>query len=259
MNSPFPGTDPYLERYWPAVHTQLVASAARMLNLSLPPDLVARPEERLAVTSPTDFEPVRTIVADAAVLERSTVFSGGSTAIVAPFELVAEFEAVTERYIKILAEGDRLITVIEFVSPANKTGEGLEKYLKKRNELLDGNVHVVEIDLVRRGNWRELLKPHDCPADAVAEYRGVIRLAGQRNTARLFPWSLRTALPPIPIPLRMKDAPLNLDIQQLLKELYSGDRYGSTIDYSIPPRPPLAPETDEWASLLLREHGISRS
>ena len=42
--------------------------------------------------------------------------------------------------------------MIELLSPANKTpGPDREQYLAKRMELLNGPVHLVEIDLLRGG------------------------------------------------------------------------------------------------------------
>jgi hypothetical protein len=250
--------DPYLERYWPSVHTQLVASATRTLNRVLPEELVARPEERLAIATEDDLENVRTLVADSSISERSPRNEAALNSLTAPFTLVLDFEPGTERYIKILARGDRLITVIEFLSPSNKTSEGLEQYIHKRNELLDAGVHVVEIDLVRKGNWRELLEPHICPAEAVAEYRAVIRLGERRGVSYVYPWPIRQPLKPIPIPLRPSDAEIMLDVQQLLNDVYVEDRYGKTIDYSKPPRPPLSAETVGWAGELLKARGIIR-
>ena len=51
MPSPFPGMDPYLEPHWPGLHTQLASLATGQLNRQLPDDLVAQPEERLAIES----------------------------------------------------------------------------------------------------------------------------------------------------------------------------------------------------------------
>ena len=50
-------------------------------------------------------------------------------------------------------EGERLVTVIEVLSLANKTpGEkGRELYLEKQREVLGSPVHLVEIDLLRGG------------------------------------------------------------------------------------------------------------
>ncbi len=71
----------------------------------------------------------------------------GGLMLDAPYTLVAELDPVTERFIRILdADGERLITVIECLSPSNKSGEGLHEYRRKRTGLLDGGVHVVELD-----------------------------------------------------------------------------------------------------------------
>ena len=116
--------DLYLERYWSSVQTHLVVGATRVLNRSLPGDLVARPEERLEIASDDDREEPSTIIADSAVFGPGSERSSGSTAIVAPFKLVVDFVPHTERYIKILSQGEKLITVIEFLSPAKKSGGG---------------------------------------------------------------------------------------------------------------------------------------
>jgi len=97
MNSPFPGMDLYLERYWSSVQTHLVVGATRVLNRSLPGDLVARPEERLEIASDDDREEPSTIIADSAVFGPGSERSSGSTAIVAPFKLVVDFVPHTER------------------------------------------------------------------------------------------------------------------------------------------------------------------
>src|SRR5215212_5168647 len=131
MKSPFPGMDPYLERHWLDVHGSLVFGARDVLNRNLPDDLIARAEERIAVES-GGFEP-DVFAPDVRVLEavekvQDGVHSGTGDVALAPFRLVALIEPITERYIEILeATGERLITVIEFLSPTNKRGKGLKE------------------------------------------------------------------------------------------------------------------------------------
>ena len=48
--SPFPGMDPYLERFWRDVHHRLVTYSCDQLQSQLPPELRARMEERVFVT-----------------------------------------------------------------------------------------------------------------------------------------------------------------------------------------------------------------
>src|SRR5437016_2608855 len=49
MKSPFPGLDPYLEMHWGDVHAGLIIYTRDALLPGLPPDLVARVEERVFV------------------------------------------------------------------------------------------------------------------------------------------------------------------------------------------------------------------
>jgi len=257
-DSPFPGMDPYLERHWQPVHAQLVTGASRQLNRRLPPGLVARPEQRLGVEvdegGPTYIR--REVVPDARVFEPVPSDVGGTAVAVAPFKLVLDTEPAVERFVRILTvEGERLVTIIEFVSPTNKIGEGAEAFLAKRAEMLDGGVNWVEVDLVRRGNWRRLFAPYACPADAVSEYRAIVRLAAEPSAVYVYPFPLRVRLPPVPIPLRSGDARTELDVQRLVADTYVDDRYGETVDYTRDPDPPLPPADAAWADELLRAAG----
>ncbi len=173
--------DPYLERHWQAVHTQTVGGASRALNRQLPADLVARPEERLGIEAdeagPSHYR--RLVAPDTRAFEPQASAAARVGTFVAPFTLLLTSEPVTERFVRVLTVGDeRLITVIEFVSPGNKRGDGAEALLAQRDEMLDSGVNWVEVDLVRRGNWRRLLAPHVCPPEGVAAYRYTVRLGG---------------------------------------------------------------------------------
>ena len=258
-DSPFPGMDPYLELHWQPVHAQLVAGASRLLNRQLPSDLVARPEERLGVEvdegGPTYTS--RVVLPDARVFEPDPSESGSTSTMVAPFKLVLAGEPVAERFVRILGDrGERLVTVIEFVSPTNKLGEGADAFLAKREEMLAGGVHWVEVDLVRRGNWRRLLAPHVCPADAVSTYRATVRLANESASVYVYPMPLRNRLVSVPIPLRSEDAELLFDVQRLVNDTYADDRYGRTLDYAADlTTPPLPADDAAWADALLRAAG----
>lgn len=243
--------DPYLEPHWPGLHTHLVSLATGDLNRILPEDLVAQAEERLAIESSDAL--TRAVAADVAVYQPGAPgFAEGGLAISAPYKLVVDVEPMTERFIQILRASDGgLITVIEFISPANKTGRELEHYLGKREELLSAGVHVVEIDLVRRGNWRGLLCPHLCPPEAVAPYRATIRVGDRRN-AYLHPIFLRVPLPGISIPLRRGDAEVKLELQSILEQAYQIGGYARIIDYAEPPAPPLEEEDAAWVEKMLK-------
>src|SRR4051812_23021583 len=128
MKSPFPGMDPYLEPHWLDVHTKLTTYASDALNERLPGDLVASTEERVAIESDLSkeqhFSPdIRVFQPAAGVTTIVEEPAGG--VITAPFRLVVRLDPITERFIRITEAGtERLITVIEFVSPTNKRGLG---------------------------------------------------------------------------------------------------------------------------------------
>jgi len=147
------------------------------------------------------------------------------------------------------------LTVIEFVSPTNKRQPGLDAFREKREELLRGDVHVVEVDLVRAGNWRALMRPELAPPEAASLYRATVRTAGRRPRGYLFPITLRQPLPDVPIPLRRTDRPVPLPLQALFDAVYEDGRYDQTVDYSRPLDPPLEAEDAAWAEQLLRAAG----
>jgi hypothetical protein len=254
VRSPFPGMDPYLERHWLDVHTGLIGEARKHLNRVLPEGLIARAEERVAVEANEEY--VRHRGPDVRVFAPGSAEpdAGLEVAVIdAPFELV-DSDPVTERFIRIIDEGGHLITVIEFLSPGNKRAPGLEEYRSKRGELLSAGTHVVEVDLIRAGDWLALMSPERCDPAAESPYRAIVR-TGQRARGYLFPMTFRQPLPDVPVPLRPTDTPAALPLQKMVDTVYEDGRYGQTIDYGKPPTPPLDRADREWAEQWLRSAG----
>lgn len=262
MASPFPGMDPYLEPHWLDVHTKLNAYGADDLNSRLPPDLIASTEERVAIEAESGddhtfgpdvriFEPSADMVS---VIEAPT-----NTAVAARYRLLAQTEPITERFIRVIDAGtERLVTVIEFVSPTNKRGgEGIHAFRSKRAALLASGVNFVEVDLVRAGDWRALLRPHNCPRNGITPYRFTVRLAPEPAAVYFEPISLRERLPAVPIPLRTADPEMRLDLQPLIERAYANGRYERRKIYARPLDPPLDGEDAAWADALTREAGRS--
>lgn len=256
MKSPFPGMDPYLERHWLDVHTALIGEIRRALNRSLPEGLVARAEERVAVES--DDDALRRIGPDVRVFSPSTADPReheGGVLIEAPYKLVVDLQPIIERFIRILDDAGEVVTVVEVVSPTNKRHPGVEAYREKRHDLLRAGVHVVEIDLVRAGDWRALMRPEISPPESLSTYRVVVRATGRRPGAYLFPIPMQQPLPAIPIPLRPADQPVRLDLQPLIEAVYEDGRYENTLNYADSCDPPLQGTEAEWADQLLRTAG----
>ena len=245
--------DPYLERHWLDVHARLVTYAADQLNERLPRFLVATTEERIAIDS-EEFDELLEAAPDVRVIKPG--FSDQESTGVAyhaPLKLVVDLDPRTEHFIRVIEPADEhLIAVIEVISPTNKIGEGLEHYRTKRAELIKSGVHVVEIDLVRKGNWRALLRPHVCPRNLATEYRVTVRLGGDRQAAYVYPAPLRQALPAILVPLRKEDAEVHLDLQPLVELIHERGRYGGRLDYQRPLEPPLSPDDEAWVEQTLR-------
>src|SRR5947208_992869 len=169
VKSPFPGMDPFLERRWRDVHTALISKSCDQLNLVLPADLVARTEDRVYVESEDEIP--RKISPDVRVSEDKPlagVWDKIANVAVAEPVLINASEPVTESYIEILEiDGERVVTGIEFISPANKRAgdQGRKAYLKKRGEFLASDANLVEIDLTRAGDWLRLVKPFRKPIE----------------------------------------------------------------------------------------------
>jgi hypothetical protein len=70
---------------------------------------------------------------------------------------------------------------------------------------------------------------------------------------RWYPLPLQSALPPINIPLRPADKDVRLDLNAILDLAYRKGRYRATIDYRVPPDPPLSADDAKWARALLRK------
>ena len=147
MKSPFPGMDPYMERHWRDVHASLVLYARDMLQPQLGGSLRARVEERVVLDSP-DWGETQAFYPDVRIEERARpareVLAKAAefgTAVAEPTVIRRLEETHTEGFVQIIdtADGNRIISVIEFLSPTNKRrGPDLDGYRLKQQELPRG-------------------------------------------------------------------------------------------------------------------------
>ena len=259
MSSPFPGMDPYLEAYWGDVHTSLVTYARDQLRANLPADLKVRVEEHVTVEADdarlTGFYP------DVSVLEQPrperVEGAGVSTAVAVPLIVPMELERETERSLRIIdtRSGNRVVTAIKFLSLSNKLpGVGRQKYLRKQRDLLDGQVNLVEIDLLRDGPYVLAAPAQGVPDAYLRPYRVCVVRATHPERAEVYRLSLREALPVIRVPLREDDGDVPLDLQALIVQSYENGGYGD-IDYNQDPIPRLTGDDAEWAAQRLHQQG----
>jgi hypothetical protein len=250
MPSPFPGMDPYLESHWRDVHARLIIYASDALQGVLPRGLRARIEESVLLA---------TLQGLGDYPRRTEARPEQSVAVAEPLLVETEPESVTEPYLEIIdpESGNRVVTVIEFLSSSNKSpGPNREQYLRKQREICPSDANLVEIDLNRFGT-HTLAFPlaHIKPAGRMG-YMVCVRRATRRGQAEVYPLPLWQQLPVVKIPLRPDDADVSLDLQSLVEHCYRNGGYEGTINYTADPDPPLLGAEKDWAEKHLHEKGL---
>lgn len=255
MPSPFPGMDPYLERPadWPQFHLLLITTLFEVLADLLPPAYAPRLEERSRLIDLISEE-ASLIIPDVAVdrdpsAEHSPAVSSG-LALAEPVAIpLVVMDEATEGYIEIVHRADReLVTIIDVLSPVNKTGVGFDLFVRKRNTILRQTVHLVELDLLVGG--RRI--PTKVPLPS-GDYLAAVARWERRPLADIYAWTVRQPLPPVPIPLRAPDPDVKLDLAAAFAETYRRGRYDRVLDYTADLVAPLRPADRDWAVALARQ------
>jgi hypothetical protein len=214
--------DPYLEAHWRDVHHRLVIYSCDALQDGLPVELRARVEERVDL-------------------------------------VVADPNPPTEGFIEIIdaSSGNKVVTVIEVLSPSNKLpGEGLDAYRRKQRDLCRSDTSLVEIDLLRLGRHVLAVALANIPAARRTPYMVCVRRAWNRDDAEVYPIRLQQPLPTIKVPLRQSDPEALLDLQALIEQCYRRGRYEKDLNYAVQPEPPLEGRDAAWADEMLQERGL---
>ena len=274
MPSPFPGMDPYLERsrWFRGLHNSLIFCLQEALQPLLPAPYFALSGELIWMEGSERYvDPDVDVLRRVPSGPREAVESGeegGVATLVAQAEdgpIVVTVpqspdEERTEPYLEIYArrEGeDRLVTSIEVLSLTNKTlgSEGRQKYLEKQQEILSGQVHLVEIDLLRGGAhssavplWlaREKAGPFD--------YHVSVRRFDRPGEFLVYPIPLQRRLPTIRIPLLPGDPSIPISLQAVFQRAYDAGPYRRAVRYREDQiDPPLTPAQATWASQVLAQ------
>jgi hypothetical protein len=255
--------DPYLEAHWRDVHASFIIYARDALQGVLPRSLRARVEERVLLETP-EGRGDHSLVPDVRVVEYTSnrgleKRAQAAVGVAEPLLIDVEGEAITEPFLEIIdrESGNRVVTVIEFLSPSNKSpGPNREQYLRKQREVCASNANLVEIDLNRIG-WHTLAFPLDhLKSRGRTPYMVCVRRATRRGMAEVYPMPLYERLPIVRIPLRPDDADVTLDLQALVDQCYRNGGYEGTLNYAIDPDPPLLGGDREWTHQWLREKGL---
>lgn len=214
MPSPFPGMDPYVEmQEWDDFHSAFHAKMSEELAPLIEPRYVARIARRIYTE-----------------------------------HMVPRAEERREAYLVIReCETKEVITVIETLSPANKrtSSDGRERYLEKRQEILQSHSNLVEIDLLRGGARLPMI------GSPAGDYVAIVSRSRRRPKASSYAWTLRQPMPTIAIPLKGDDADVPLDLQKVFTTTYERARYQLSLDYAAELHPALSGADLEWMRSLL--------
>lgn len=248
MPSPFPGMDPFIEsQKWKGFHTRFIAAIGEALMPRVRPRYVVDVEEDVYLAK-EDGTPVRITVPDVSISHGSGWMEdneGGVATALEPTVLTLPMtEPVEVPYLVIRrSDNEETVTVIELLSPTNKSSrDGRAEYLAKRNLLLRGRAHLVELDLLRGGERLPTVEPH--PA---GDYFAFVSRVERRPRAEVYSWTLDRPLPLIPIPLTDGDPDVTLDLQTVFTTTYDRAGYDYALHYERPVDPPLQANQLQWA------------
>lgn len=225
MPSPFPGMDPYLEhpKIWPAFQHHLLACLYQILL----PGLVDRYRARVGTRCYVSEMPLFTSIIR---------------------------DEYSEEFIEIRSRTDnKLVTLLEVVSPANKTtAAGRQAYLAKRKEAVAQRAGIVEIDLVLQG------KPTlTYSRDGLPEFDHAVSVT--RATApdryEIYTATIQKRLPKFKLPLAPDDRDTLLDLQAAFTRAYDLGGFTGQIDYKSPPPAdvPLSDAYQAWINDMLKQ------
>jgi hypothetical protein len=203
-----------------AFHHSWIEEIARVLNRGLlPPDYYALPEQHAAGFGP-DVLTLQGDRDDGADDLGETVSSGGAAGVLlAPPKLqpIAETElgfyrrkqkAVTVRHVS----GDRIIAMVEIVSPGNKSSRtAMRSFVEKAAALLESRIHLLIVDLHPPGRR----DPHGIHAEIWEEIAGEEYAALPDKPLTLSAYesdlSVRAYVVPVAVGDALTDMPLFLE------------------------------------------------
>lgn len=226
MPSPFPGMDPFLEeeKLWPVFQHQFAACLYQILL----PGLVDRYRARIAQRHYSTEQALFTSIVR---------------------------EEHHEDLIEIRQRGDgRLVTLVDIVSPANKTTEpGRQAYLNKRREGKQSGASVVEVDLVLQGQ-----PTLEYSRDGLPEwdYAVTVTRSTQAERYEIYTATLQKRLPRFRLPLAADDRDTVLDLQAAFARCYDQAGFAATIDYHRQPAAVTNDDDRRWLDDLLKQHKL---
>jgi hypothetical protein len=254
MPSPFPGMDPFIQLHeWGDFHANFITEIQAQLAPRLAPRYYIRverrvyfersvPDEREIAKQPQRVPDVAILKTGESELHKS---SAGTATLAMPRECVVPAGEEHREYFLLIrgTESHEVVTVLELLSPTNKRpgADGRNIYLEKRQQILDGLSHFVELDLLRGGHRL----PVQTKSPLGNDYYALVSRRQRRPRADIYQWSLRESMPSISIPLEKGDPDVALDLQATFSATYERVRYDLSINYLAPLVPPPSEEEQQ--------------
>lgn len=206
------GMHPRLEepKYFPGFHAGLIIEVFYALGPAVPPAYEVTVEQSLSLTN--EYGERKDYVPDARIdlVEPARSATATATATDIAPEFLLESPNKPQRFIAIYDGEGILVTTIEILSPANKTGIGYDNLVRKQQTLWGQEVNLVEIDLLRKGRRRWQAERATAP-----DYLFTVQRAGSTSVEA---WSASAdqALPTLPVPLRYEDGNVALNLEEVV-------------------------------------------
>jgi Protein of unknown function (DUF4058) len=152
----------------------------------------------------------------------------------------------------------RVVTVIEVLSPSNKTAgtPGRDLYLTKQRELLESQTHLIELDFLHYGEHTIAPPRARLLEQGTWDYLVSLHRGGQGHRYEVWAVTLQQRLPRIRVPLADDIPDVVLDLQTVFDRCYDAAAYARRLDYHRAPPLSLSQDNAAWVANLLHERGL---
>jgi hypothetical protein len=250
----YPGINPHLNSFlqhetgWKGFHALHIADIARLLDDLLPEGYRTFPEESLQImTYDSEALPQKsltypdiTIYYDLALSSSMPQAAGSAPTLVMPVLEAIDIEDEDISSV-VIYQGDKPVTRIEVLSPANKLpGSHAEKYLTKRTETIKSGLRLVEIDyLHERRPIDERMPSYPDKQPKATPYSIIVSDPHpnlETGLMKVYGFGVLDVLPIVDIPLEGEDS-IAFDFGAAYQKTFESTRtlYQTYTDYTTEP------------------------
>lgn len=226
MSTPFPGVDPFVEQasLWSVFQHHLVAVLSQMLLPALADRYRPRVGSRIYTREQVLFTSVET-------------------------------EEHIEAFLEIRHRKDsRLLTLIEVVSPTNKTTpEGRQAYEVRRQDARNRGASLLEIDLTLQGRPIISLPSAYVPTGL---FTTVTTRSLHPDRPEIYAIGLEKPLPRLRVPLANDDRDAIVDLQVAVSKAYDSGEVAKHINYAEDPPLAWSDDVRQQVDAYLKKHGV---